>query len=253
METPRRSPRIFSRQSFLPILVLVCVSILAYLALIQPWSLRQASLPLAVGDVASQDLRAPRNIQYVSNVLTEAARDEAERAVAPVYVPPDPAIARTQTSSLSAILQSVSSIRSDKVSTLEEKKAALAAIQGLDLQPDSVDVLFSLSDTRWTLVRSEALNVLGQTMRNPVRTEDLDTVRQSLTSMVSFTLTEREAELVVELVSPLVVANSFYSPELTEAARQAARDAVQPVTQSFVEGRRSSRAGMSSHPQIWKP
>jgi putative nucleotidyltransferase with HDIG domain len=236
MESTRRSPRTFSRQSILPTLVLVCVSILSYLALIQPWSLRQTSLPLAVGDVASQELRAPRDIQYVSNVLTEAARDEAERAVAPVYVPPDPEIARTQISSLSAILQSVSSTRSGEAFSFEEKKIALAAIPGLGLQPDSLDVLLDLPDTRWTLVRSEALNVLGQTMRNPVRTEDLETVRQSLTALVSFTLAEREAKLVVELVSPLVVANSFYSPELTEAARQAARAAIQPIIQSFVEG-----------------
>ena len=33
-----------------------------------------------------------------------------------------------------------------------------------------------------------------------------------------------------------MAANSFYSPELTDAARQAARDAVQPVTRSFVAG-----------------
>ena len=40
---PRRTPRFFFRQTILPILVLVIASILAYLALIQPWSLRQAS------------------------------------------------------------------------------------------------------------------------------------------------------------------------------------------------------------------
>ena len=40
----------------------------------------------------------------------------------------------------------------------------------------------------------------------------------------------------MEIVAPLVVANSFYSPELTDAARQAAREAVEPVTRSFVAG-----------------
>ena len=236
MESPRQSPRFFSRRIFLPTLVLVCAAILSYLALIQPWSLRQTSLPLAVGDVASQDLRAPHDIQYVSNVLTEAARDTAERAVAPVYVSPDPAIARTQTANLSAILQSISLIRSDENFSLEEKRTGLAAIQGLALQPDSIDYLLGLSDSRWILVQAEAFNVLGETMRNPVRTEDLDTVRQNLVALVSFSLTEREAALVVGLVAPLVAANSFYSPELTDAARQSARDAVQPVTQSFLQG-----------------
>ena len=73
-------------------------------------------------------------------------------------------------------------------------------------------------------------------MRNPVRTENLDNVRQGLAGLVSFSLTESEATLVVGLVSPLVAANSFYSPESTDAARQAARAAVQPVNQFFVQG-----------------
>ena len=93
MASPRSS-RFFSRRTLLPTLLLACISILAYIAIVQPWSLRQISLQLSVGDVAPQDLRAPRNIQYTSEVLTEAARVEAERAVVPVYIPPDTAIAR---------------------------------------------------------------------------------------------------------------------------------------------------------------
>ena len=235
MESHPKAPHTFYKR-LLPILVLVCATILSYLALIQPWSLRQTSLPLVVGDVASQDLRAPRDIQFVSKALTDTARDEAERAVAPVYAPPDPAIARTQATNRTAILQSISAVRSDNVSSPEEKKNRLIAIQGFTLQPDLIDFLLGLSDTRWILVRSEAFNVLVETMRNPVRTENLDAVRQNLTAMVSFSLTEREAALVVGLVSPLVVANSFYSPEQTDAARQTARTAIQPVTRSYIAG-----------------
>ena len=87
MESRPQTSGFFSRRVLLPALVLLSASILVYIALILPWSLRQNSLPLAVGDVASQDLRATREIQYVSEVLTDAARAEAERAVAPVYVP----------------------------------------------------------------------------------------------------------------------------------------------------------------------
>ena len=235
MDSPRSS-RFFSRRTFLPTLVLACVSILAYIAIVQPWSLRQISLPLSLGDVAPQDLRAPRNIQYASDVLTEAARAEAERAVAPVYIPPDTAIARTQSEVLNSILVSISAIRTNQDATLEQKKIKLIAIQGLTLQPGSQDVLLILTDTRWELVQTEAFTVLEQAMQNPVRTEDLDSVRQNLPSLVSLTLTEKEAALVVEIVAPLVVANSFYSPELTDAARQTAREAVEPATQSFVAG-----------------
>ena len=115
--------------------------------------------------------------------------------------------------------------------------------QGFTLAPDLIDYLLSLSDARWNLVRTEALNVLSETMRNPVRTEDLDVTRQNLASLVSPSLTEREAALVVVLASPLVVANSFYSPELTNTARQAARDGVQSVTRSYVAGQTVATRG----------
>jgi putative nucleotidyltransferase with HDIG domain len=235
MDSPR-STRFSSHRTFLPALVLACVSILAYIAIVQPWSLRQISLPLSVGDVAPQDLRAPRNIQYASDVLTEAARAEAERAVAPVYIPPDTSIARTQSEALNSILISISAIRTNQEATLDQKETELMEIQGLTLQHGSQVVLLTITDTRWDLVQTEAFKVLEQAMQIPVRTEDLDSVRQNLPSLVSLTLTEKEAALVVEIVAPIVVANTYYSPELTDEARQIARESVEPVIQSFVIG-----------------
>jgi hypothetical protein len=194
------------------------------------------SLPLVVGDVSPQDLQAPRSIQYASEVLTVAARNEAERAVAPVYAPPDLAIARNQSEALNRILVSISSIRTNNDASIEQKITELLAIQDLSLRSGSPDTLLALSDVRWGQMQVEVFTVLEKAMQNPVRTEDLATLRQNLPSLVSLSLNEKEAALVVEIVSPLVVANSFYSPELTEQARQAARDAIEPVTQSFVAG-----------------
>ncbi len=231
-----RSAKIFSRRYILSFIVLACSSILAYAAVVQPWSLRQVSLPLAVGDVSPQDLRAPRNIQYASEVLTEAARNEAERAIAPVYAPPDLAIARNQSEALNSILVSISSIRMDTVGSIEQKRIQLMTIDGTFLRAASPDVLLALSDTRWGLVQAEAFTVLEKAMQNPVRTEDLDTLRQNLPSFVSLSLNEKETALVVEIVSPLVAANSFYSPELTDQARQAARNSIEPIVQSYVAG-----------------
>jgi putative nucleotidyltransferase with HDIG domain len=236
MNSRPRSPRAASRQGFLTILLLVSVSILAFIALIQPWSLRQETLPLQVGDVAPQDLRATRDISYVSQVKTEEARSTAERAVDPIYAPPDPLIARGQLEKLRGILSYIISVRSDINTLLSQKQADLAALEGVSLRPVDVEYLLVISSTRWDTVQAEAINVLEQVMRNPIRSDDLETVRQNMPTMVSFTLTEAEAALVIALASPFVAANSFYSPELTQAARQAARDAVPSVTQSYVKG-----------------
>jgi putative nucleotidyltransferase with HDIG domain len=231
-----RSSRLFSLRTILPLVVLISTSILVYGAIIQPWSLRQISLQLSVGDVAPQDLRASRSIQYTSEVLTEAARTAAERAVAPIYNPSDTSISRTQNETLNSVLGSISTIRINQETTFEQKKNEITAIKGLTLQPTSIDVLLALTDTRWELVQTEGFKLLELAMQNPVRTEDLLSVRQNLSSQVSLTLTEKEAALAVEIVAPLVVANSFYSPALTDAARQTARESVEPVTQSYIAG-----------------
>jgi putative nucleotidyltransferase with HDIG domain len=235
MDSPKSSKSI-SIKTILPALVLVCVSLLVYGAIVQPWSLRQISLQLSVGDVAPQDLRAPRSIQYSSEILTETARTAAERAIAPIYNPPDTSIARTQNEILNSVLGSISSIRVNQSTTSQQKKTEIGDVKGVVLQPPSMDVLVAMADSRWELVQTEAFKLLEQAMQNPIRTEELDSVRQNLSSQVSLTLSENEATLVVELVAPLVVANSFYSPELTDAARQAAREAVEPITQSFIAG-----------------
>ncbi len=236
MDIPRRSSRFFSRKNILPNLVLVCAAILSYLALIQPWSLRQTSLPLKVGEVASQDLRALNDVQYVSEVLTGQARDQAERAVAPVYGAPDATIGTTQVDALTVALQEITVIRNNQEWTADEKKTRLAELQEEFLRPESANLLLSLSDDSWNLVQAESLDLLSTVMQQPIRTEDLENVRRGLEERVSYTLTRSETGLVLDLISSRIIANSFYSPELTDAARQAARDAVEPVTRSYVQG-----------------
>jgi hypothetical protein len=237
-------PRPFAvKKKTLQILVLVCASILAYLILVQTWSLRDSTLPLAEGDVAQQDLQAPASVQFVSEVLTEQARSAAERDVAPVYIPPDPSIARSQIESLTASMAAITAIRSNEDWTTEEKRAALAALPDLGLQPATYDLLAAMDPVRWDLVKAEALTVLDRVMRGALRTESLDAVKDGLPAQVSYTLTVNESQLVVELITPMVVTNSFYSPELTDAARQAARNAVEPVILSYVQGQTVVRRG----------
>ena len=142
----RRSPRFVSRTNFLRFLVLGCTSILTFLMLIQPWSLRQTSLSVQVGDVAPQDLRAPHDVRYVSDVLTGDARTATERAVSPIYAAPDPTVTRGQSDKLDTILGEISTIRADSTTTPEQKRASLASLPDASLVPTSIDVLLVLSN-----------------------------------------------------------------------------------------------------------
>ncbi len=227
---------ISSRPRTLQIFLLVSIGIISFAALALPLSLRPAALPLQVGDVAPRDLQAPRDFEYVSQVRTEEARQTAEKAVQPVYTQPDPAIARKQIDRLNSTLQSIDTIRADTNSTTDQKQSQLASLSDISLQADSIQMLLSLSDSRWESVQQESLRVLEQIMRTPVRVDNLEAVKTGVPSWVSLTLSEDQAKLVSELVSTYVVPNSQFSPELTSAAQQTARDAVAPVVQTYKTG-----------------
>ncbi len=229
---PRNSPRPRNLQIFL----LVSIGIVTFAALALPLSLRPAALPLQAGDVAPRDMQAPHDYEYVSQVRTEEARQTAEKAVQPVYTLSDPAIARKQIDRLTSTLQSISIVRADPTSTPDQKQSQLASLSDISLQPETIQQILSLSDPRWQTVQQESVRVLEQIMRTPVRTDNLDAVKASVPSWVSLTLSEDQAKLVTELDSAFIVPNSQYSEELTQAAQNAARDAVAPVVQTYKTG-----------------
>ena len=233
---PTRARKVPARVRTVQLVLLLVIALVSLAALGLPLYLNPAALPLQAGDVAPRDFQAPEAIEYVSEVRTEDARSAAERAIQRVYSPPDPSIARSQIEHLRDALTFISLVRSDQYATPEQKKADLTALSNLTLKPETIDQILGLSASRWESIQQEALSVLEQVMRNTIRENDLETIRRSVPSLVSLTLTEEQAQLVAELVSAFIVPNSLYSPELTEAAQQAARDAVQPVVQTYKTG-----------------
>jgi putative nucleotidyltransferase with HDIG domain len=207
---------------------------------------------LQLGDVAQQDLRAPRKIEFISDVRTKEAQVIAERAIEPVYAASDPAIARVQLEKMRTSLAAISAIRENLFYTPAKKLADLLAIENLELNEETANGLLALGDERWDLVRREASTVLELVMRNQIRSDGLDAIRLGLPSRVSLTLSESEVNLVVRLVSPLVAINSFYSPELTEAARSLARNSVEPVLVSYRQGEMVVSSGQVITPTIYE-
>ena len=109
------------------------------------------------------------------------------------------------------------------------------------LSSETIQSILDLPPARWDNIQQESLSVLEQVMRNTIREENLSSVKRSVPSLVSLALSEEQAGLVSELVIAFVVPNSIYSPELTESARQAAREDVEPVPGS-IENFRGSLA-----------
>jgi len=237
MGIPSTRGRPFPRRiRMFQVILLILVSIISYGALVLPEILLPTAVPLKPGDVSPSDFQAPRNHNYISEVRTEEARLEAESAVVPVYALPEPSIARGQIERLRAALQYITLVRTDENSTPEQKAADIAALGDVKLKPETTESILALPPGRWEAIEQESLSVLEQVMRRTIREQELESVQRSIPSLVSLALPEEQALLVAELVTAFIVPNSVYSEDLTGAAKQSAREAVQPVVQEYKAG-----------------
>jgi len=230
-----RTP-VSTRIRILQISLIVAVSLVSFAVLITPLALRPTTQTLDVGDVSQTSQQAPRDIEYVSDIRTEEARRAAESAVQSVYSAPDAAIARQQIERLDTAMHYITAVRANADLTTEEKKSNLVELSDVRLKLETIDYVVGISDLRWEVVQAESLRVLEQVMRRAIFEDKVISTQAAISSFVSLTLNEQQAALVSELVDAFIVPNSFFSEELTTAARQSARDTVQPIVQTYKAG-----------------
>ena len=231
---PRRSQRWPARRRyFFGFLWVLCV-LISVAALVMPYSSRQSTLVMQLGDVSGQDVLAPYTLSYQSEVLTNQQREENANAVAPIYGSPDANVARDQLGQLRAGLAFINTVRQDSYASLDQKIDDLSALQSVNLSQETAQSILLLDESAWQNVQQETIVVLEQVMRSSIRQNRLDEARSSVSALVSLSIPEDQARIVAELASAYVMPNSFYSETLTQQARDEARAAVQPVTRTFL-------------------
>ena len=228
VKPPRRS----QRPIFLGLVAFIA-TVVILLALLFPVLNDLVQSPLSVGAVAPYEINAPFPLTYESELLTAQAQELAAQNIPLVYSTPDPAIARQQLEHLRNVLAYITNIRADNLSSLEQKLTDLAAVESVVINRDTGQAILALSEARWQAVSQETIVVLEQVMRGTIRETSMEDTRWGVPALVSLSLTVEQAEIVSELVIAFIVPNSVYNAELTETARQQARDSVPPVTRSF--------------------
>lgn len=234
------------------LLLLIVTGLLSLVALVMPISIRPSEYSIRVGEVAQEDIQAPRTMSYVSDVLSEQARLEAEHNVAPIYNAADPAIARKQIEKLRISLNYISSVRADSFASYQNKISDLKAVKDIRVNEDMAKRILALSTERWEIIQGEALTVLEQVMRNTIRDDRVYDFQRNVPTLVSFSLSSDQVQIVSELVIPFVTPNSLYNEEQTEVSRQAARDSVTPVTRKYIAGELIVQRGQIITPAIWE-
>lgn len=188
---------------------------------------------LRAGRVAEENILSPFNITFESAVLTEQNRRDAAAGVAQVHDPPDPNVSRGQSHLARQVLDYIRNVRRDSFSSVAQRADDLQQITALTLNAEQIDRILNLSEEAWESVDGEIINVLERIMREPIRADTLDVLRTQLPTQVSIRFSAAESEVIVAIVEDLVRPNTFPNEEATEAARQAAVDAVETVERTF--------------------
>ncbi|MFN3706481.1 MAG: hypothetical protein ACK4WM_10875, partial [Thermoflexales bacterium] len=185
------------------------------------------------GQVAPFDVRAPYRLTFVSELETNRQRDLAEASVAPIFTPPDVRVSRQQMSLLNNVLDRIRAIRSASDESEEQRVARLLQLREASLSETAARRILALDDIQWNRVAAQSIAVMDVVMRNAIHLDNLDRIRASIGQHVSLSLSSEEAELVAQLVGPLILPNMSYDAQATEAARRAAREAVKPVERTY--------------------
>ena len=213
---------------------------------------------LEEGNVAPQDMRAPRRVTYESAILRTDEQERAAARLKPVYTLPDPALARQQLERVRQALDYLGSVRADTLASPAQRRGWILAVPELaTLSAEMPDSLLALSDESWNRVQLEILDVIDQAMRREVREGYLEEARGEVPALVSLDLSEEEATVTIALVQRFLVLNSFLDPEATAEAQVRAREEVPSVLRSFEadeiivrEGERVTALGIEALDQL---
>ena len=193
---------------------------------------------LGIGRVPTEDIIAREEGSFVSAILTEQERTKVLGQVPTVFSPADPNIARQQRDLAEQILNYIDNVRADSFASLEQQISDIEAISSLQLDAgeDTIVSILQLPEDSWQQVRNEITLVLERVMSDEIRATDLDRARDQLPNQVSLRLSEQQSQIVTEITSDLIRANTFVNPDQTTINQAEALANVEDQQRQFIAG-----------------
>ncbi len=223
-------------------IVVAFFAVLAFI-LVAP-SIRGASrYDIKAGEIATEDIIAPREIRFVSTLETSAAREAAVAGIEEVFDPPNPQVGRQQVRLASQIMAFAAIVREDSYADETLKKQYLDAIEMLSLDEAIKKELLTITSEEFNLVAAEVTNLVEVTMSGTVREGQVEKTIELIELKVNPELPERLIPISVAIASDLVAPNSRLNASATEQARQTATNAIPEISRTIQEGEVISRAG----------
>jgi putative nucleotidyltransferase with HDIG domain len=234
----------FTRGDASRLLIASLILIASMTAILGSDILPDEPLQVNAGELAPRDIVAPRAIDFVSVVQTSQARAAARAAVEPQYDFTSEnaiAIAEEQQLAFERRVQRIDTTFAADLGTDERAALLETAVPGLS--ETAAETLVGLDAARWAALRTEAARVLDATLRTELRDTQVAEARTGLSGRMAGGLDESERMLAAELISPLLVPNSSFSPGNTALARDRAAEDVEEVRVQILQGEVIVRQG----------
>ncbi len=198
---------------------------------------------LNAGDVSPDDILAPDDLTYQSEIRTRQAQEAQAALVQDIYDPPDATVVRQQEILARQILDYIDSVRHDEYAAAQEKIGWISAIPNLSLTPEVIGQALALDEQDWQEVKDETVRVLIRAMQGEIKDTQVADVRRRVPTFISLSMTDDQSDVIRAIVGGLVTANTFYNAARTEEAKQEARENTPPVPVTLRRGEVIVRAG----------
>ena len=225
-------------------LILLGVSVASVLIL--SWQYPRVIGNNLIQDQASlEDIIAPAEINYTSQILTDRAATNAAEAVDPIYDRQDSRIRQQQMARASEALDFISLVLADEYADQELRTEYLLALTEPRLPVELIPQILTLTADEWDAIVADIPQTVGLVMDQEIHdnVNAISKAKRDVSSLVNQDMSETVSTITIALARDLIQPNSFYNEQKTAELREQARAAIQPVTKRFKRGESIVRRG----------
>ena len=110
-----------------------------------PISSETSVVDLKLGDIAPEDVRAPHDVSYVSQIDTRAAQEQAANSVTDFYDNPNPRLGRQQVTKARQMLTFIKDVRADPFADNTLRTQYLGQVTTTELSDETIEKRFASS------------------------------------------------------------------------------------------------------------
>ncbi len=204
-------------------------------------------ISLRLGDTSNTEVRAGRSVRYVNSAETANQRQIARQRVSPVYDVEDSVNANAHRI-VQEFFDRVEQERSSGNRSAAAKKQAVAELKsrtGVPYTDDQFKYLLTISPSILQIIRDTSTRLVDEAMDREIRegTHDLDHAKQDIINGAHAALSAQNAAVLIPISQLALRPNRIYNRRKTDALRDAAARAVNPVYDFIVRGDRIIEAG----------